>query len=271
MIAVLLVAWQLFATSGPMSIRNAALQIDRGAFPTPCVKANPLSIAAAGDPGSWDYKALAKYCSVGEVPAYGYAAAVDNWTIGYRTKVWDNIMPVLLLFLGILIAVGAPFAGESSEASTLTFSLPWTRVDWLTKKIKLSAGLLVGLVSVAYIGGALSYHFPGVSSLSYAASLETSLQTPWDTMPSLIAGFVGLSLGITASMLTRNALAGAVAASLIAYLLALVDWSILNPHEIMQTNMVIMDLTKPSGALAAIVVAAGAIALTIVRLERTDF
>jgi hypothetical protein len=269
LVALMIVGWQMFASGGPLTVRNSALRVRAYDVPTVCVSATPQVIATT-DHSSWEYRTLSQYCSAGEVPRHNYARDVNSWTVRYQTVVWDRLMPVLLLFLGILLAVGAPFAGERAEAAALTFSLPLTRVDWVVRKIKISVAMLMSIIAFAYIAGALSYRFPGVDRVAMRG-MNIDLQQITDTFPSIIASFVGLSLGITASMFSRSSLAGAVLASLVAYFLALVDWAVFTPNEWLQSSLVVMDMTQPRGALVALVVATGAIALTIVRLERTDF
>jgi hypothetical protein len=293
--ACLIIGWQIFSMQGGISIDKKVFATTRQvARPEICRPAQPGEISAAARfqqlqsqseipfdrhstsamfdrrrtaASAADYRRQASLCAADERPTEGYIRQVSTWSAAYRDNIWLGVMPMLMLFLGIMIAVGPPFSGESAEASTLTFSLPWSRSRWLLEKVKLSSLCIIALVAPVYVASATATNFPEVAQLSnvnlYAPTILTAI-------PCIITGIVGVALGVTATMLTRSALAGAVCASMVAYLLTMVNISGFVPNAFMD-SFALMDVTEPAGMFVALAVIIGAILLTHTRLENTDF
>ena len=271
-VAAIVLVWQIFATSGPLSVRNSGLTLQLGAeHPKICVADVPAVRAAWTEMNLLDRQDLSiqqKFCAANEMGNPKYAAQAMSWNRIYIDTVWNRLMPVLILFLGILLAVGPPFGGEIAEASVLTFSLPWSRGTWLRKKIEMTGGLLTGLIAFVLVSGRVMYHLPAIGQLHATRFLEMPGIT--DTIPSLVAAGVGISLGILSTIFTRNALAGAILASLTAYILALVDWSQFTATAYLHEDYILMDMTSASGVFVAFTVVVGAITLTYYRLSEKD-
>jgi ABC-type transport system involved in multi-copper enzyme maturation permease subunit len=175
-----------------------------------------------------------------------------------------------MLFMGVLISVGPPFSGESSEASALTFSLPWSRGRWLSEKVAMSAGLIALLILPAYAVGYAMTSFDPIPQMYGTMFIEPMHLL--DIMPSVVCGIVGIALGISCTMLTRNALIGAVCGALAAYGLSMFNvYSLFPSMRYTGEHMTVLDLGTTTGLYVALTVIVGAIGLSYVRLTRTDF
>ncbi len=217
-----------------------------------------------------DYLVQARYCGLNQRPTENYGMAITKWVDAYTDGVWMGLMPILMLFMGILISVGPPFSGESNESATLTFSLPWSRGRWLKERVKMSAGLVLLLVAPAYMASYAITNVPhiGISSgMSFVQPLQIE-----STVRAIVCGFIGIALGVSATMLTRNALIGAVAAAISGYLLMMFNVATLFPSlRHVDVELTLLEFGKPGGTFVAFAVIIGAIALCYVRLTQTDF
>lgn len=282
--ACLIIGWQIFSMQGGVSLDKKVFSTSHFAYrPEICRPAMLGEVAASrqiailherelvnherGMISAEAYRQQAAFCTGSERPTEAYVKRVESWITTYRESIWYGVMPMLMLFLGIMISVGPPFSGESAEANTLTFSLPWSRPKWLFEKVKLSSLLVVGLIAPVFVVSAMATSFPEAEQLGRLTYDGIDM---FSVIPSILTGIVGVTLGVSATMLTRSALAGAICASIVAYLLTMVNVSRFVPSDLMDSFFV-MDVTQPAGIVIALAVIAGAIMLTYSRLENTDF
>lgn len=216
-----------------------------------------------------DGDVLYAHCGASERPNLAYAAEVENYVSSTSESVW-NSMVYMFLFIGILLSVGPPFSGESMEAFSLTFSLPWSREKWLLHRIAMSVVLLVILAIIAVLALKIGTHFPFMSQMkggypkSAIAQRRIGEASAWWV---LLAGLVGISLGTVASLFSRNVLTAATFACLAAYLLVSVRFS---PNTL-GIGGDILPIIVNGTVLTAFLVIGIASLLVSTRLRTTDF
>lgn len=215
--------------------------------------------------GTW----LSARCA-GGYPNYKYAAQLQQYTSRIFMDTWQGTMPLIMLFIGILLAVGPPFSGESMEAFALTFSLPWSREKWLVHKVVMSLILLTSLVLFVAVVTMLSLRFPHTSGLIgwYPGSRGVDAMSFGMPLMCLLLGCVGIALGTVTSLFARNILSATIAAGLIAYLLVTLDIGM--PTDAYGSNLRLLPLLK-NGTMTTFLLLALSALLVSLRLRRTDF
>jgi hypothetical protein len=283
--ALVVVAWLMWSAYGPLNHRpHPCMTATEGALLTQ-LESSWRVIAVTRPPaqraeiayGMKDARILAVHCEAGKVPNVRYAVSVGNWTYTITRGVWDVALPYLLLFVGILLSVGPPFTGESNESFTLTFSLPWAREQWLWTKVGFSIAILLGITLLVFAVGQLGTRFPYMDEMLTPARWYGDGKSHYVYGPTLmefvramVAGLVGISLGMWASMLTRNALAAGIGAGIVAFALVALDLGDILPSRL-YSGAVLLTLDNTGGMIAGITIICGSALLAMIRLQDTDF
>jgi hypothetical protein len=181
---------------------------------------------------------LASHCDSSQRPNVNYAVDVQLYTMQFVDAVWGGAMPYLMLFIGIMLSVGPPFSGESMEAFSLTFSLPWTRERWLVSKMLIATVLALALIMMMLIVSTIITHFRFLDELnatSRAYGPSAFHVSIWQVLSTVLSAVVGVSLGTAASMYMRNMLSATVLAGIVAYFLVSFDLIQLTSREVVNT------------------------------------
>jgi hypothetical protein len=217
-----------------------------------------------------DANFLSAHCAANERPNLGYAAMVEEFVAHTGETGWGTMVYVFL-FIGILLSVGPPFSGESMEAFSLTFSLPWSREKWLMHRVAMSIIMLCILALIAVVAMKLCTHFPYMSHMK-GGYPKDAIDARLAGGPSgwwvLLAGLVGISLGTVASLFSRNVLTAATFACLAAYLLVSVRFPV--PDRYGASSEFLPIIVNGTAVTAFLVIGIAAL-LVSTRLRTTDF
>ena len=290
-VGVLVVAGALFGTQmaySPAMARPTPCVTDPGlaasgfAEPVVVLQAVPQSpelrarVVASSSAARMRHFALMSLCNAGEFPRANYKHAVMSWSDRYVFNTWVSTLPFVLLFVGIMLAVGAPFGGEGTEAAALTFSLPWSREKWLLTKAAATYLLIAALTFFAWIVSYWATSFPELMSNPelFRHNRETIFFRPtsYFVMPAFLTGIVGVSLGLAASLLVRNALLATVVAAAAGYGLMVADFKLRLEGSYFQSYEYVDLVSQGSyGWLFPIAIALLCVMIAHSKLHRTSY
>jgi hypothetical protein len=255
-------------------MRKVDRQLQAGTLAKLTYGTNPQRLI--GEEEIADGNTLSAHCAANERPNIRYGVEAQLYTRDFVSLVWEMAMPYLMLVIGILLSVGPPFSGESMEAFALTFSLPWTRERWLVSKMALATGLSLVLILFMLVVSGFITHFQFVADLRAAHRYGPPAIHPnaWHVIASVLAAFVGVSLGTAASMYTRNMLSATVLAGIVAYFLVSFDFIELRSYDVMDRfGNTYSSMLDSYGLQPLIVIGliSGLLFIARTRLRNTDF
>ncbi len=216
-----------------------------------------------------DGDVLNAHCKANERPLLAYAAMAEGYIWRIKESTYGPLT-YIFLFIGILLSVGPPFSGESMEAFSLTFSLPWSREKWLVTRVAMAIMLLLLLALITVIALRVGTHMPFMSQMKGGypkSSIENEWQGDFAAWWLVLAGLVGISLGTVASLFSRNVLTATVMASLAAYVLVTVRLPALRTYG---SSGDILPIIVNGGTLTAVLVISIAALIASARLRTTD-